>query len=210
MSVSKPDTDRPQYDDPPTDAWRNPNAPRNSSPKAKAVREQRRIEAAKLMVQGLTRREIAERLGVGLATAHEDCRRVIEHWRGRAAAHYDAHVSATLLKLDVLERELMPKALAGELEYVDRVIKLIRERSALLGIGRTAAIENLRGEVIGAIDVEGTERARPQTLGELLEVTDPAEAQRLALVLHLAERGNGHSNGHASGSGHGVGHEAAG
>ena len=92
--------------------------------------EQRREQVGRLVMQHFTYREIAAQLGVASSTVSDDVRAIREQWRARATASYSTFLAEEMARLDLLERELLPKALSGgpkggvNLRAVDRVLAI--------------------------------------------------------------------------------------
>ena len=103
--------------------------------------EQRRREVASLMTAHFTYREMAEQLGVAPSTISEDVKVIRERWRERSVADYTSYLAEELATLDLLQRELLPKALHGgpngsvNLRAVDRVLEIHGRRVRMLGLG---------------------------------------------------------------------------
>ena len=105
---------------------------------------ERRARAIKLRVQGKTIREIAEQLGIGVATAHLDvrtamgevaaeCSENVEHQRGLELTRLERAFS--VIEQVLLNAESNPDQ--GDelrLKALDRVVKLQEQRSKLLGL----------------------------------------------------------------------------
>jgi hypothetical protein len=109
--------------------------------------EQRRLDVASMLASHYTYREIAARLGVVSSTVSEDVRAIREQWRERATADYGSVLGEEMAKLDLLEHELLPKALSGEpeggvnLRAVDRVLAIHDRRARMLGLDSPSRVE---------------------------------------------------------------------
>jgi transposase len=119
----------------------------------------RRAEAIKLRVRGKTMREIAAELGVGLATAHDDVRRMMTETAQEAEGNVQAQRGLELLRLEralqVIESVLANSEGADggdelQLKTLDRLVKIQDQRAKLLGLyaperkevdARVAAVE---------------------------------------------------------------------
>jgi hypothetical protein len=128
--------------------------------------EERRTKVAHLMAAHFTYREMAEQLGVAPSTISEDVKVIRERWRERATAQYASHLAEELAKLDLLEHELLPKALSGgpgggmNLRAVDRVLAIRDRRARMLGLDAPSKVE-------ATLKVELLVRAVEDTLVEL-------------------------------------------
>jgi hypothetical protein len=95
---------------------------------------ERRARVADMLLARVPQREIARRCGVALGTISDDVRSIKQDWYDRAAASYMQHVAEEVAKLDLLERLLIPRVVGGELAAVDRMLKVMVHRAALLNL----------------------------------------------------------------------------
>lgn len=85
-----------------------PKTTRNNGVKSTALqREQDRVLAAEMALQGKTNAEIAKALEVGRQTADDIVNDVRERWRNLSMEFWHAHVLNELNKLDVIEQEAL-------------------------------------------------------------------------------------------------------
>jgi hypothetical protein len=109
--------------------------------------EQRRREVAALVAAHWNYREIATRLGVASSTVSDDVKAIREQWRQRATEGYASFLAEEIAKLDLLEHELLPRALSGgpeggvDLAAVDRVLAIRDRRARMLGLDSPSRVE---------------------------------------------------------------------
>jgi transposase len=104
----------------------------------------RRAEAIKLRVRGKTIREIAQELGVGVATAHDDVRTAMGEMAKEAEENVAEQRGLELHRLEraleVVEKVLTSAPMADEggdelqLKALDRLVKIQDQRAKLLGL----------------------------------------------------------------------------
>ena len=88
-------------------------------------------EALKLRSEGLTYREIAERLGINTSTAY---RRVENALRAIPADGVDEMRQLEGERLDKLHAALWERALEGDLQAIDRLLTISNRRAKLFGL----------------------------------------------------------------------------
>ena len=102
-------------------------------------RAERRTQAVHLRREGLTLREVADRLGVSVYTAWNDIQTAV---RDIPKEEADLLRQQEADRLDNLQRAVWDDAIAGDLHAVDRVLKIIERRCRLLGLDAPARIES--------------------------------------------------------------------
>jgi hypothetical protein len=128
--------------------------------------EQRRQSVASMVASHYTYREIGDALGIASSTVSDDVKAIRERWRQRATADYASFLAEEIAKLDLLEHELLPKALSGgpkgglNLSAVDRVLAIRDRRARMLGLDVPSKVE-------ATLKVELLVRALEDTLVEL-------------------------------------------
>lgn len=152
-----------------------------------AERELRRKKVAANLLAGLTYRQMAEALGVGLATVAADVRLILDRWRKEQVAEIDDWLQVQLRRLDTMLNAIWDKVLSGDLKAAETALHIIERQAKLLGMERQqVAIVDWRQEA---------ERAG----------IDPDAAYRqavAAIAAHLAESsrpddGRSHARGEA-------------
>lgn len=101
-------------------------------------------KALTLRLQGLTFREVAEQVGVSVATAHKYVTRALADIpKGEA----DTLRALECERLDALQAAYWDAALAGNLDAADRVLRIIDRRARLLGLDAPQRMEMNTGDV---------------------------------------------------------------
>ena len=97
-----------------------------------AIEKRRRMALAlEYREKGYKYRDIAERLGVSTSTAYDYVRDAIKEITREPA---EAVLTLELDRLDNILRAVLPLAIDGDLDYVDRYIKLTHQRARLIGL----------------------------------------------------------------------------
>ena len=95
---------------------------------------ERRRRVADLRLSGVRKQqEVADRLGVSIATINRDFAVLDDEWRARAASDIDLEKSIDLDRIDQMIMALWPAASSGLTAAVDRVLSLINMRAKILG-----------------------------------------------------------------------------
>jgi hypothetical protein len=109
--------------------------------------EERRRTVAHMVASHHTYREIGDALGVASSTVSEDVKVIREQWRQRATTYYSSFLAEELAKLDLLEHELLPRALSGgpngrvSLRAVDRLLATQARRARMVGLDTPSKVE---------------------------------------------------------------------
>lgn len=132
---------------------------RKRSPKQQAAElqvEKRREKAAKLKLAGWNMRDIAAHLKCSVGTVHSDIAAVFERTRDAADGAIDRSRSISLARLDVATKGIWPSVESGDLDAVDRLVKLEGRRAKLEGtdVPARSQIElSLENEIARVVDV---------------------------------------------------------
>jgi len=109
-------------------------------------------EALKLRSEGLTYREIAERLGINTSTAY---RRVENALRAIPADGVDEMRQLEGERLDKLHAALWERALEGDLQAIDRLLTISNRRAKLFGLdASTRQVNELQSFSTAEINAE--------------------------------------------------------
>ena len=90
--------------------------------------------AAKLRTCGLGWQEIGERLGVTKAYAFNSCHSVLQREAATRRESLPAALALEQRRLDALLSSIYERALSGEVEAIDRALKIAERRARLLGL----------------------------------------------------------------------------
>jgi DNA-binding transcriptional regulator LsrR (DeoR family) len=101
---------------------------------------ERDAQALALHAERVGYREIAERLGVSLGTAHNMVRRAM---RAYLADHGAEEVRADILaRSDLVLQAVMPKAAQGDPQAIDRMLRLDRQLRDLYGLDKPKTLKH--------------------------------------------------------------------
>ena len=128
---------------------------------------ERSKEAVALRLQGRTYDEIAAALGCGHGTAYRAVAGHLAATRAEAGETAQELREVELQRLDRLLAVVGPMAEGGDLQAVDRVLRIQERRSAYLGLDAPKA-------QLVAID------GRPDTVRALMALVAPAQDKRVA------------------------------
>lgn len=101
-----------------------------------AERELRQKKVAANLLAGLTYRQMAEALGVGVGTIARDVRLIIDHWRKEQVEDVDSWLQVQLRRLDTMLNAIWNSVLSGDLKAADTALRIIERQSKLLGLDR--------------------------------------------------------------------------
>lgn len=107
---------------------------KNRTSPAKARRLQLQEKAIDLRRAGVGFVEIGQKLGVSKSTAHRMVEAGMESARAQITASSDDLKAQELSRLDGMLLKLYPKAAKGDVQAIDRVIKIGERRAKLLGL----------------------------------------------------------------------------
>ncbi len=110
---------------------------RKRSPKQQAAElgiETRRAKAAKLKLAGWNMRDIAAHLKCSVGTVHSDIAAVFERTRDTADGFIERAKSISLARLDVATKGIWPSIEAGDLDAIDRLVRIESRRAKLEGL----------------------------------------------------------------------------
>lgn len=130
-------------------------------------RAERKKNAVELRLAGASYRDIGNALGCSTVTAMNDCKEALAEIPMQQA---DEMRTVELSRLDRLQRAVWGKAIKGDLQAVDRALKIIDRRAKLLGLDAPQQVQITANDV----DLDATvdkmlrvaEMALQQTAGE--------------------------------------------
>lgn len=143
---------------------RKPRRERHT-PKGKAIElkvEERREKALHLRRNGWSIREIARTLGCSPTLVHRDLTEVLERTMESADEYARQERELSLARIDAALKAMETKLERGDLDAVDRLVKLETRRARLLGLDAPT-----RTELTGAAGAPVSLDARTDILGRL-------------------------------------------
>lgn len=112
----------------------------NSKGATRLVATERRREAVTLRRTGLTYDLIGQAMGITRQTAHKLVMAELRQIAAETAAEADALRALEVERLDRLLQGLWARAQQGDLDAVDRALKISARRAALLGLDRPTKV----------------------------------------------------------------------
>src|SRR5699024_1010607 len=112
-------------------------------------RAERKKNAVELRLAGASYRDIGNALGCSTVTAMNDCKEALAEIPMQQA---DEMRTVELSRLDRLQRAVWGKAIKGDLQAVDRAIKIIDRRAKLLGLDAPQQVQI----TANAVDLDAT------------------------------------------------------
>lgn len=144
-------------------------APRGKTTAEAIDRAERRARAVDLRAEGHTIREVAEKLGIAPSTAAGDIDRALSEY---PAEGVDLLRRLWGQRLDALLRAVWPAAMAGDLDAVDKAVKISNRAAKLYGLD---APQQINMSTTGA-DIEQAVNQFIAAVSEpVAEAEEPAE-----------------------------------
>jgi len=142
-----------------------------------AEREDRRREVARHLLAGRSVREIARIIGVSHQTVANDEKHCREEWRKQYALTVDEWAKQETARYDVALAAIWQAVESGQLEAIDRFVKLSAARRELLGLDAPKRIEaNVRVEIDDPIEDLESQWARAAEQAGILAVAEGANS----------------------------------
>ncbi len=113
--------------------------------------ETRRIEVARMLLEGCSQREMAHALSVGPPTINRDVKAIRQEWQERRIELMDTVGAEDLARTDAAIVAIWKKVQDGQLGAVDRLVSLLQYRAKVLGLEAPAKTEVDVGEVLADI-----------------------------------------------------------
>jgi DNA-binding CsgD family transcriptional regulator len=114
--------------------------PESRSSRRLVVAAERERQALDLRRGGLRYREIGEALGCSLSAAYGAVSRALSRIAAETDERAEELRALELVRLDALLRPMFEKAIAGDLQAVDRVLRIGERRARLLGLDAPARV----------------------------------------------------------------------
>lgn len=134
--------------------------------------EQRREKVAKLRTAAWSIRDIAAHLKVSIGTVHSDIAAVFERTMDKADGAIERARAVSLERLDVATKGIWPEVESGDVDAIDRLVKVEARRSKLLGLDAPTKQE-LTGANGGPIDVSVAKASLAEKLNALSKRLNP-------------------------------------
>lgn len=112
----------------------------------------KRVRAMDLRKRGVSFRNIGRALDISGKTAHQYVTDALRTLATELKQETAEHVTLELARYDDLLQAVMPAALAGDLQAVDRAIKLSEARRKLLGLDEPTKIDWRKGAEEAGLD----------------------------------------------------------
>ena len=106
--------------------------------------EIRRKKVAANLTAGLNYRDIAGALDVSLATVASDVKMILKNWQADQVSSVDQWVQLESHRLDRAINAIWEKVTSGDLNAIDRALKIMERRARLLGLD-TPSVTRLEG-----------------------------------------------------------------
>jgi Trp operon repressor len=103
---------------------------------------ERRQKVAALRLMHWTQREIAAELGVSASTINRDLIRIRDEWAERRTQSYQEWVAEELAKIDLIERAILPAAIAGDDKAQARLVQFMDRRARMMGLDKPTQHEH--------------------------------------------------------------------
>ena len=98
-------------------------------------RDERRMRVMRMVNSGMTRSDIAKRIGVSIPTVNDDVRAAINN---KLRIDTEEYVGRQLTQIEDLRRAVYARALKGDMAALDRALKLMDREARLLGLDAPA------------------------------------------------------------------------
>lgn len=87
-----------------------------------------------MRIAGATFEQIGERLGISKQAAHDTVVKALDQTRRETAEGAEVIRHTELTRLDALQTALWADAIKGDVQAVDRILKIMQRRAMLLGL----------------------------------------------------------------------------
>ena len=116
-------------------------APESTTSARRTETAERKRQAVALRIAGATFEQIGERLGISKQAAHGLVVKALEATNKQTAETAEQLRAIELQRLDALQAALWADAMRGDEQKVDRVLRVMQRRAALLGLDAPARQE---------------------------------------------------------------------
>jgi len=98
-------------------------------------------KAYQLRIAGLSYRKIGEQLGINFQTAFNYVKETLDNLRRDCTELAETYRDMELVRLDEMQTAIYTKILKGDLNAIDRLLRVMERRSRLLGLDAPKQIE---------------------------------------------------------------------
>ena len=102
---------------------------------------ERRLQAFQLRKAGYTYEAIGEALSISKVAAYKLVRRVVEGLNSQSQAEAKEYRALQLARLEDAVKAIWPRAMAGDLGAVDRLVKILEREAKLMCLDQPAKID---------------------------------------------------------------------
>jgi NADH/NAD ratio-sensing transcriptional regulator Rex len=132
----------------------------------KIRRDERRAQVSKMLLDRVSLKDIAEKLGVSMATIAKDRDYLLDQWRQTQAENADAHFTMDLMSLNEAQVAIMDDVRAGHLAHIDRMLKICERRANMLGYDKNKKATGTKEDPI-MLQTISTEKLSGMSIEEL-------------------------------------------
>ncbi len=132
--------------------------PESKTSKRRIRARERELRALELRKAGLTYRQIGEQLGITRAGARAAVRRALKRLDEQIGETAREVLQLEMGRLDAIQVAVWPRALKGDYKAVDRVLRIMRLRADLLGLGQSRVQVEMTRPVVVRVEWEDSVR----------------------------------------------------
>jgi outer membrane PBP1 activator LpoA protein len=163
----------------------NVSNPSSSAPRVIKA-EERRTEAMRLRISGLTYRQIADELNCTVSTAHDLVMTELRQAREEASETREELRQIELDRLDGLQAAYYSAALEGDAQAAELCLKIAKHRASLVGIESPKEIHATIDVRVAHLVSAALFRVEEEIMARLSAECPDAETERLVLE-HLSD-----------------------
>jgi len=104
------------------------------------IADRRRKVAANIQA-GLSQAQIADALGVSRPTVHRDVQALIREWKAGGGRTIETYVALENSPLDRMLNVIWPDVLNGNLQAIDKMLRIMERRAKLLGLDAPTRVD---------------------------------------------------------------------
>lgn len=120
----------------------NRTGQRVAKPRGKEAEiEQRRTAISNLLKSRVSYRDIAKVMGVSLGTVASDVKALFEQWSSEQIQNVEEQAMLDLATMNDALRAIMQQIRGGDLQCIDRMVRILERRARMLGYDRPQKID---------------------------------------------------------------------